>query len=170
MGMIAPPNGMPISRCERITQTAKKRTISGAKRSAAWACSALRLPAFWLPPACVDHTGTESRRQNGRSSEPRPSGITLGTTGLEPNHAHLGSGCLGRAFSTTSFRTTLCTTGFQHNEPSYHTLHNEHRHAGAGTTGVQEARFVAITSIRECRSPSPDAERIAHQLPPRRAA
>jgi len=32
--------GLPISRCERTTITAKKPTISRAKQSAAWACSA----------------------------------------------------------------------------------------------------------------------------------
>src|SRR5262245_28604754 len=34
------PNALPISRRERVLQTVKKPTISRAKRSAAWACSA----------------------------------------------------------------------------------------------------------------------------------
>jgi hypothetical protein len=36
---MVPPNGLPISRCERAANTVKMPSISRAKRSAAWACS-----------------------------------------------------------------------------------------------------------------------------------
>jgi hypothetical protein len=132
------PNALPISRCERTTGAVKMRTISCAKRSAAWACSAFRPLFLGLPAACIDHIRTEPHRHNGRSVgithlwnharhnalryEPRHSGITLPVTG-NPHH--------GRSYHAG-------ITRLPHNEPTYHTRHHGHQHAGAGTTGVWE--------------------------------
>src|SRR3954470_24602272 len=50
-----------------LEETVKKPTISRAKRSAAWACSALRHPAVGLRVACADHPILRSHRHDGRS-------------------------------------------------------------------------------------------------------
>jgi hypothetical protein len=111
VALAEPPNGLPISRRKRATQTVKIRTISRAKRSTAWACSALRHPAYARQPHAPtiparDHAGT-----TGVRLEPRASGITLGITGVRSEP---------RASGITS-----PITGHQHHELSYHTLHNE---------------------------------------------
>jgi hypothetical protein len=90
-----------------------------------------------------------TRCTTGVRSEPRTSGITRCTTSLERNHVHLGSRFPQRAINTTGDRTTRDTTGNPHNAPAYHTLHNEHGHAGAGTTGMQESRPI---DKKACRS------------------
>ena len=95
---------------ERCNERVKKPPISRAKRSAAWACSALRSLSFGLPAACAFHTHSVPRRHNGPQSEPRPLGTTPGTTGVHLNHAQ--------------HTITVPRTGNPHNGPSYHTLHN----------------------------------------------
>jgi hypothetical protein len=60
------------------------------------------------------------------------------------NHAPLVSHFPQRAFRTTGVRTTLCTTSFQHNEPSYH----------ACTTGIRTTE-IAQRAARKPDSPHP---------------
>jgi len=75
------PNGLPISRRKRAKMTAKKPTISRAKRSAAWACSALWSPSF----VCQKHLPTTQASYH------------TGTPGRNLNHAHLGARSAQRA-------------------------------------------------------------------------
>src|SRR5207302_1142261 len=98
--------------------------------SAATACSASRSPALRLPRASADHTISVPHRHNGPCTEPRPSGITRGTTGVDqeprPSGITFPSTCLqhnGRSYHTD-------TTSTQHHERSYHT----------GTTGLGTPR------------------------------
>jgi len=75
------------------------------------------------------------------------------------------SRCPERASSITGLRTTPRTTGNQHNGASYHTLHNGLLHDGAGTMGVQGAKFGASNRKKGCQPCPPDAERFGIQLP-----
>jgi len=165
LALIGRPNGLPISRRERVIQTVKKPTISRA----AVGC----MGVFGAPVAFL--------RVVSRMRRPHLHRITPGITGVlaEPhpaqNHACI-TGVLaeprpaGITFSTTSLQHTgpayhACTTCLQHNERSYHTLHNGRWHDGAGTTGVQEAQFATSPSKTECQPRAPDAERFGIQLP-----
>jgi hypothetical protein len=104
------------------------RTISRAKRSAAWACSA----RWSLVPRSHLHDCTTSAHHHA------------GTTGLRWNH--------------TQHTITLRTTGKQHHERSYHTCTTSTQQHGRsyhfcttstrtperGTTGVAESRLIPI--------------------------
>ena len=105
-----PPNGLPISRRERATKAAKMRTISCAKRSAAWACSASR-----------------SRRSGCQPHVPAtPARYHTGITGVNRNHADRGSRPAQRAaiFNHAQHTIRLPRTCIRHNRPTYHPLHN----------------------------------------------
>ena len=114
-----------------------------------------------MPPASADHTIMVPHRHNGPQSEPRPSGITPCTTGVDreprPSRITFPSTCLphnGRAYHTG-------TTSTQHNERSYHTLHNGLRHDGNGTTRLQEARFTTSKTKKNDTHAATGAERVA---------
>jgi len=95
-----------------------------------------------------------TRSTTGVRSEPRASGTTPGTTGLERNHAHRESRRPKWAHRTTSLRTTPCTTGNPHNAPAYHT----------GTTGSGTAEL-ARRAFRERNLPQHHQEGNATHAP-----
>ena len=108
---LRPPNGLAFSCRERASRCLQKP--NDLAREAVNCNAGLGAPAsvVRLPPA-ANHTCTRPHRHDGRRSEPRPSGITLGTTRFAWNHAHLGSRFTQRAFSTTGRRTTLAQRAF----------------------------------------------------------
>jgi len=155
-----------FSRRERAAHNhVKKPTIARAQRSAGTRCSALRSRSLGLPPACADHTGTVPHRHNGRS---------LGTTPIWDHLFHNR-----RSSESRPSGITLPVTGFRHNGRSYHTLHNgqsaqrsfvarlhnARRHDGDCTTSVQEAQFASSTATKACQPRAPDAERVGVQVP-----
>ena len=155
---------MPISRRERATKRCQK--TNDLAREAVGCIGVFGDPArrSGLAPACADHTGTAPRRQNEPQSEPRPSGITPCTTGLDRQPRSSG--------------ITFPSTSLPHNGPSYHAGTTSLQHNGrsyhAGTTGFGTTKK-AQRAFRKPDSPHPNrkenddhaatgAERFAHQL------
>ena len=101
----------PSAAASALPKRVKMRTISRAKRSAAWACSA----RWSLVPSSHPHDRITSarnhaaRRAFGRNHTLHT--ITQGTTGVWWNHLSTRSHPTRRAISTT---------GGQHNGRSYH--------------------------------------------------
>jgi len=120
----------------------KRHDLARRRRSVGTACSARRSIALGLLLASADHTGTvphPAQRACGRyhahrGSHPAQRAV-IGTTRSTRSRRSQ------RAFRTTGGRTTSSTTRFPHHGRSSHTLHHGLRHAGGGTTGVQDARF-----------------------------
>jgi len=128
-------------------------------------------------------------------SLPRASGITRSTTGLERNHAHLGSRAPQRAlngttrstrshrpqraFSTTRLRTTpaqraIRTTGVRttpaQRASSTTGIRTTHGTTSTGTTELAQRAFRKRNSLhphheKACHPRFPDAERSGIQLP-----
>ena len=145
------PTGCPSAAASAPLSTFKKPTISRAKRSAAWACSALRHLSFGVPRACADHTAHDHALHNGRS-------VTITRIWNQAQHH-------GPLTEPRTSGITLPITGDQHNEPSSHARHNGHWHDGSGTTCLQEVRFAASKTKRNVGCLATDAERVGVQLP-----
>ena len=151
------PNGLPIS-CAATTRSVrtpgrfyvskKPRSRGRAAASTAWACSALRSRSFERHPHLPTTPEWYHACTTGVRSPSRPSGTTPGKTGVDLNHAHLVSALPQRAFRTTGARTTSAQRA-----PARRSWHN----------GRSGSAIWLITSKKECRSRSPNAERVALQ-------
>jgi len=142
-----------------LEQAVKIPTISCAQRSPAMPCSVLRSSTLGVPAAWADHTHSVPHRHNGPQSEPRPAGITPGTTGLKRYYARLGS--------------RFPTTGAQQNGLPYHTRHHGRSAEravvphpapralarGSWHNGRWRIETAAFPSKTDCHPRAPDAER-----------
>ena len=147
------PNGLPIS-CAATTRSVrtpgrfyvskKPRSRGRAAALTAWACSALRSRSFERHPHLPTTPEWYHACTTGVRSPSRPSGTTPGKTGVDLNHAHLVSALPQRAFRTTGARTTSAQRA-----PARRSWHN----------GRSGSAIWLITSKKECRSRSPNAER-----------